>query len=173
MLRAADDRHIIALSVHFPNPHSTTTAEQRFFGFVSLQFRFVLLGFVLIAYAGLCLWRFVCLRFSTLSFVDSAAAAVADVAGDNSDYLNTCYMHVRYQSEIERETGSGGEHRRQRLLSSFLAQVIFVKGRANELKTKLGAHSTINRCKNIGVKACLSAQYSAVQLNMYRVLKNG
>lgn len=147
-----------------------------FFVFVSLQFRFVLLGFVLVAivvaYAGLCLWRFVCLRFSTLSFVDSAAAA-ADVAGDNSDYLNTCYMHVRYQSEIERESGSGGEHRRQRLLSSFLAQVIFVKGRANELKTKLGAHSTINRCKNIGVKACLSAQYSAVQLNMYRVLKNG
>lgn len=109
MLRTADDRHIIALSVHFPNPHSTTsTAEQRFipffFVFVSLQFRFVLLGFVLVAivvaYAGLCLWRFVCLRFSTLSFVDSAAAAVADVAGDNSDYLNTCYMHVRYQSEI-------------------------------------------------------------------------
>lgn len=75
-----------------------------FFVFVSLQFRFVLLGFVLVAivvaYAGLCLWRFVCLRFSTLSFVDIAAAAVADVAGDNSDYLNTCYMHVRYQSEI-------------------------------------------------------------------------
>lgn len=134
------------------------------------SFHFVLLGFVLVlvivivAYAGLCLWRFVCLRFSTLSFVDSAAAAAA-VAGDNSDYLNTCYMHVRYQSEREREA--------ERLLSSFLAQVIFVKGRANELKTKLGARSTINRCKNIGVKACLSALYSAVQLNRYRVLKNG
>lgn len=46
VLRAADDRHIIALSVHFPNPHSTTsTAEQRFIPFFFLflfRFSFVL-----------------------------------------------------------------------------------------------------------------------------------